>query len=125
MFIGVRADDAGDLAADVADQATQPGAQLPDLSLGQHRSTQRKAPTVPDDEAAVRDEIVALAKLYGRYGYRRVTVLCGCGLVHQPQARRAPPGLAARVAEGAAAAAEARPSVAERRLLHPAAAGAA
>ena len=43
--------------------------------LGQHRSTQRKAPTVPDDEAALRDEIVALAKLYGRYGYRRVTAL--------------------------------------------------
>ena len=43
--------------------------------LGQHRSTQRKAPTVPDDEAALRDEIIALAKLYGRYGYRRVTAL--------------------------------------------------
>ena len=43
--------------------------------LGQHRSTQRKAPTVPDDEAALRDEIVALAKVYGRYGYRRVTAL--------------------------------------------------
>ena len=43
--------------------------------LGQHRSTQRKAPTVPDDEAALRDEIVALARIYGRYGYRRVTAL--------------------------------------------------
>ena len=43
--------------------------------LGQHRSTQRKAPSVPDDEAALRDEIVALARLYGRYGYRRVTAL--------------------------------------------------
>ena len=30
---------------------------------------------MPDDEAALRDEIVALAKIYGRYGYRRVTAL--------------------------------------------------
>ncbi len=43
--------------------------------LGQHRSTQRKAPSVPDDEAALREEIITLAKLYGRYGYRRVTAL--------------------------------------------------
>ena len=43
--------------------------------LGQHRSTQRKVPSVPDDEAALREEIVALAKLYGRHGYRRVTAL--------------------------------------------------
>ncbi len=43
--------------------------------LGQHRSTQRKTPSVPDDEAALREEIVALAKIYGRYGYRRVTAL--------------------------------------------------
>jgi putative transposase len=43
--------------------------------LGQHRSTQRKAPTVPDDEAALTASIVALAKRYGRYGYRRVTAL--------------------------------------------------
>ena len=43
--------------------------------LGQHRSTQRKAPTVPDDEAALRGEIIALARIYGRYGYRRVAAL--------------------------------------------------
>jgi putative transposase len=43
--------------------------------LGQNRSTQRKAPSVPDDEAALREEIIALAKIYGRYGYRRVTAL--------------------------------------------------
>jgi putative transposase len=40
--------------------------------LGQHRSTRRKAPGVPDDEAALRDEAIAPAKIYGRYGYRRV-----------------------------------------------------
>ena len=43
--------------------------------LGQHRSTQRKAPSLPDDEAALREEIVALARIYGRYGYRRITAL--------------------------------------------------
>jgi hypothetical protein len=36
---------------------------------------QRKAPTVPDDEAALRDKILAQAKLHGRYGYRRLTAL--------------------------------------------------
>jgi transposase InsO family protein len=44
-------------------------------ALGQHRSTQRKAATAPDDEAALREEIIALAKIYGRYGYRRITAL--------------------------------------------------
>ena len=43
--------------------------------LGQHRSTQRKVPTTPDDEAALTADIIALARQYGRYGYRRVTVL--------------------------------------------------
>jgi putative transposase len=43
--------------------------------LGQHRSTQRKAPTRPDDEAALRSDIIALATQYGRYGYRRIAVL--------------------------------------------------
>jgi hypothetical protein len=44
-------------------------------ALGQHRSTQRKAATAPGDEAALREEIIALAKIYGRYGYRRITAL--------------------------------------------------
>jgi len=39
--------------------------------LGQHRSTQRKAPHAPDDEAALTADIIELAKTYGRYGYRR------------------------------------------------------
>ena len=43
--------------------------------LGQHRSTQRKVPTTPDDEAALTADIIELACQYGRYGYRRVTVL--------------------------------------------------
>ena len=43
--------------------------------LDQHRSTQRKAPSRPDDEAALRADIIALAREYGRYGYRRITAL--------------------------------------------------
>ena len=43
--------------------------------LGQHRSTQRKKPTRPDDEAALTADITALAIQYGRYGYRRITAL--------------------------------------------------
>ena len=43
--------------------------------LGQHRSTQRKAPRRPDDAAALTADIISLAKAYGRYGYRRITAL--------------------------------------------------
>lgn len=41
---------------------------------------------MPGDEAALRDEIVALARIYGRYGYRRVTALlrvAGWGVNHK------------------------------------------
>ncbi len=43
--------------------------------LGQHRSTQRKPPKTPDDEAALTADIIELATQYGRYGYRRITAL--------------------------------------------------
>ena len=43
--------------------------------LGQHRSTQRKIPKQPGDEAALTADIIALATQYGRYGYRRITAL--------------------------------------------------
>ncbi len=43
--------------------------------LGQHRSTQHKEPRGADDEAALTADIIALARQYGRYGYRRVTAL--------------------------------------------------
>jgi putative transposase len=41
----------------------------------QHRSTQRKVPCGADDEEALTDDIIALARQYGRYGYRQVTAL--------------------------------------------------
>lgn len=43
--------------------------------LGQHRSTQRKRRRTVDDEAALIQAVVDLAKQYGRYGYRRITAL--------------------------------------------------
>lgn len=43
--------------------------------LGQHRSTQRRPSCGRDDEAALTADIVALARVYGRYGYRRITAL--------------------------------------------------
>ena len=43
--------------------------------LGQHRSTQRKSPKGRCDDAALTDDIIALATTYGRYGYRRITAL--------------------------------------------------
>ncbi|QDV34381.1 Rhodopirellula transposase [Tautonia plasticadhaerens] len=43
--------------------------------LGQARSTQRRAPAVPDDEARLVARMVELACEYGRYGHRRVTAL--------------------------------------------------
>jgi putative transposase len=44
-------------------------------ALGQHRSTQRKAPRGRTDEARLTADIIALARAYGRYGYRRITAL--------------------------------------------------
>jgi len=80
--------------------------------LGQHRSTQRKAPRGADDEAALTEDIIALARQYGRYGYRRVTAFAArCRLACEPQAGRA--YLAARGAQSAAEAAEAWPSLAQ------------
>ena len=43
--------------------------------LGQHRSVQRRAPRAANDEAALRDSLIRLARQYGRYGYRRITAL--------------------------------------------------
>lgn len=40
--------------------------------LGQHRSTQRKAPRGREDEERLTGDIIDLARQYGRYGYRRI-----------------------------------------------------
>jgi len=43
--------------------------------LHQPRSTQRQSVAVRDDEDALTKDIVELASSYGRYGYRRVTMM--------------------------------------------------
>lgn len=43
--------------------------------LGQSRSVQRYAPLIRSDEDALTRDIVSLAGQFGRYGYRRITVL--------------------------------------------------
>jgi putative transposase len=44
-------------------------------ALEQPLSTQRYQGKSSDDEARLRERIVALASQYGRYGYRRITAL--------------------------------------------------
>jgi len=41
-------------------------------ALGQHRSTQRKVPRGLADEDRLTADIIALARQYGRYGYRKI-----------------------------------------------------
>lgn len=43
--------------------------------LGQHRSTQRRVPRGRDDEERLTADIIALARRYGRYGYRKIAEL--------------------------------------------------
>lgn len=43
--------------------------------LDQARSTQRHVARRPDDEVALTEAIIDLARQYGRYGYRRITAL--------------------------------------------------
>ena len=40
--------------------------------LGQHRSTQRRVPTGPDDEKRLTADLVELARRHGRLGYRKI-----------------------------------------------------
>ena len=44
-------------------------------ALGQHRSTQRKVPRGRDDEECLTADTIALARQYGRYGYRKIAGL--------------------------------------------------
>ena len=44
-------------------------------ALGQCRSTQRHRPRTRDDEDDLTAAIVALARKFGRYGYRKITDL--------------------------------------------------
>ena len=67
-------------------------------ALGQHRSTQRKVPQGRDDEERLTADTIALARQYGRYGYRKIAGLLEQAAGCQRQAGRA--DLAPRGAEG-------------------------
>lgn len=58
--------------------------------LGQHRSSQRKVPTGPDDEVALTADIIKLARQYGPYGCRRITALLrhACWVVNRKRVER-------------------------------------
>jgi putative transposase len=43
--------------------------------IGQHRSTQRHKPVDRSDEDRMVEDMIALTKDYGRYGYRRIHAL--------------------------------------------------
>jgi len=43
--------------------------------VGQCRATQQCVPVRTDEEDALRQRLVELARAYGRYGYRRITAL--------------------------------------------------
>ena len=45
------------------------------MALGQHRSTQRRTPRGREDEERLTADIIELARLYGRYGYRKIAAL--------------------------------------------------
>ena len=92
--------------------------------LGQHRSTQRKTATTPDDEAALTADIIELARQYGRYGYRRITALLRSAgwTVNKKRVERI---WRCEGAESARQTAETRAPVTQWRLMHPSAAGAA
>ena len=44
-------------------------------ALGQHRSTQRKAPRGREDAERLTADVIELARQYGRYGYRKIAAL--------------------------------------------------
>ena len=51
-------------------------------TLGQHRSTQRKVPCGLPDEERLTEDIIALTKEFGRYGYRMIAGLLNNGGWH-------------------------------------------
>jgi putative transposase len=96
-------------------------------SAAPKRSTQRKLPRGRDDEQRLTADIgELLARRYGRYGHRKVAELLRSTagwVVDDKRVERstAAPSMAARGAEGAREAAQARPALADGRLLRPAA----
>ena len=55
------------------------------MLLGQSRSTQRRTAQVPDNEPRLVSRMIELASEYGRYGYRRITMLREEGWLVNPK----------------------------------------
>jgi hypothetical protein len=94
--------------------------------VGQSRATQRRTPKVRDDDAALTDGIVRLAKQYGRYGYRRIREMLAAEgwrvsvkRVYRIWRRLLDLLASGETAESPKEAAETRPSLAQRRIMHP------
>jgi putative transposase len=92
-------------------------------TLGQHRSTQRKVPCGLPNEERLTEDIIALTKEFGRYGYRMITGMLNNSGWHVNHKR------VERIwrREGAkrpTKTAEEGSALAERRFIRPAAAGA-
>ena len=89
--------------------------------LGQHRSTQRKVPRGPEDEDRLTADMIVLARQYGRYGYRRIAALLRQAgwQVNDKRVERIWRREGLKVP---AKAAQARAALAQRRIVHPAAA---
>ena len=89
-------------------------------ALGQHRSTQRKVPRGRDDEERLTADTIALARQYGRYGYRKIAGLLEQAgwLVNDKRVERIwrREGL-----KGAPQTTQARQAVASGRIMYPAA----
>jgi len=77
--------------------------------LGRHRSKRRKMPRGADNRVALAEDIIALARQYGRYCYRRVTAL----LAIRAGMRTA------RGSECAAEPTKALPALVEQRIAYP------
>jgi putative transposase len=89
--------------------------------LGQYRSTQPKVPCGADDEQALTDDIISLARQYGRFGHRRVmTLLRNAGwAVNRKRVERIWRREGLKVPQKSA---QTWPAMARRRIVHPSAA---
>ena len=87
-------------------------------ALGQHRSTQRKVPRGRPDEERLTADLIALARQYGRYGYRKIAELLRRAgwLVNDKRVERIWRREGLKVP-----AKQPKPSMAERWVVHPAA----
>ena len=90
-------------------------------ALGQHRSTQRKVPRGRRRSERLTADIIALARQYGRYGYRKIAALLRQAgwPVNDKRVERIWRREGLKVPQQAT---QTRPALADGRIMHPAAA---